>query len=142
MFKLSVTAILILGFILGVVPDTSAQSEGAVTLARIKYRGGGDWYNDPSSLENLIEFSNSRLPITLAPEYDDVALGSRELHKYPFAFLTGHGTIAINQAEAANLREYLENGGFIYIDDDYGLDDNFRKMLDQVYPNEELIELP
>jgi hypothetical protein len=119
-----------------------AQSNGDLALARIKYRGGGDWYNDPSAFKNLIEFANRQVPISITPEYDDVALGSRDLHNYPFAFMTGHGTISINEAEANNLRSYLENGGFLYIDDDYGLDDNFRKMLSQVYPNEELVELP
>ncbi|MDR8392735.1 DUF4159 domain-containing protein [Aliifodinibius sp. S!AR15-10] len=119
-----------------------AQSSGDLALARIKYRGGGDWYNDPSAFKNLIEFANRQVPISITPEYDDVALGSRDLHNYPFAFMTGHGTISINEAEANNLRSYLENGGFLYIDDDYGLDDNFRKMLSQVYPNEELVELP
>jgi len=142
MAKTLLAGLFLFGFILGLTYDASAQREGEVTLARIKYRGGGDWYNDPSALENLIEFANSRLPVTLAPEYDDVALGSRDLHKYPFAFLTGHGTIAVNASEAGNLREYLDNGGFLYIDDDYGLDDNFRKLLSQVYPDEEMIELP
>lgn len=142
MLRKTLAVLLCSGLMLGLSMETSAQSEGATRLARIKYRGGGDWYNDPSALKNLIEFSNRRLPIALAPEYDDIALGSRDLHKYPFAFLTGHGTISINRAEATNLREYLDNGGFLYIDDDYGLDDNFKKMLDQVYPNEELVELP
>lgn len=126
----------------GFAAGSFAQSEGSITLARLKYGGGGDWYNDPSALLNLIEFANQQVPISISPEYDDIALGSRDLHKYPFAFLTGHGTIAINQAEARNLREYLDNGGFLYVDDDYGLNDNFRKMLEQVYPDEELVELP
>ena len=122
--------------------DTFAQNDNAFTLARIKYRGGGDWYNDPSSLKNLIEFTRSQVPITINSEYEDVALGSSELFDYPFAFMTGHGNISINQAEAANLREYLDNGGFLYVDDDYGLDEHFRKMIKQVYPDEELIEIP
>ncbi|MFH5832224.1 DUF4159 domain-containing protein [Halalkalibaculum sp. DA3122] len=129
-------------FVTGFPHVAPAQSETGTPMARIKYRGGGDWYNDPSAFRNLLEFANQQIPVTLDPEYDDVALGSRDLHQYPFAFLTGHGTIAVNEAEARNLREYLDNGGFLYIDDDYGLDDNFRKMLDQVYPDEELVELP
>lgn len=120
----------------------SGQSGDSFTLARIKYRGGGDWYNDPSSLTNLIEYTRSQVPVTINTEYEDVALGSSELFDYPFAFMTGHGNISINQAEAANLREYLDNGGFLYVDDDYGLDEHFRKMLKQVYPDEELIEIP
>ncbi len=126
----------------GMSPPLQAQSEGELKLARIKYRGGGDWYNDPSALKNLIEFANSQVPVSLDTDYDDVALGSRDLHQYPFAFMTGHGTIVVNETEANNIREYLENGGFLYIDDDYGLDDNFRKMISQVYPDEELVELP
>lgn len=120
----------------------SAQQSESFTLARIEYRGGGDWYNDPSSLKNLIEFTRSQVPISISSDYDDVALGSRELFNYPFAFLTGHGTISINQSEASNLRNYLNNGGFLYIDDDYGLDESVREMIQQIYPDEELIELP
>jgi len=120
----------------------SAQQTGSFTLARIKYRGGGDWYNNPSSLKNMIEFTKSRFPVSISSDYQDVALGSRELFKYPFAFLTGHGTISMNETEASNLRNYLDNGGFLYVDDDYGLDEHFRKILNQVYPDEELIELP
>lgn len=119
----------------------SAQSQD-LQLARIKYRGGGDWYNDPSSLKNLAEFTRQQVPIAINPEYQDVSLGSRDLLKYPFAFLTGHGNVSINQAEASNLREYLDNGGFLYIDDDYGLDEHFRDVIKQVYPDEELVEIP
>ncbi len=119
-----------------------AQSDNTFTLARIKYRGGGDWYNNPSSLKNLINFTRKKAPITINPDYDDVALGSRDLYDYPFAFLTGHGNISINEAEARNLRNYLDNGGFLYADDDYGLDKYFREMMKQVYPDEELVEVP
>ncbi|MDZ7690736.1 MAG: DUF4159 domain-containing protein [Balneolaceae bacterium] len=142
MIKKLLSLLLCFAFLWSMAAVSFAQSNGDITLARIKYRGGGDWYNDPSAFQNLIEFTNSQVPISISTEYDDVALGSRDLHKYPFVFLTGHGTISINQAEASNLREYLDNGGFLYVDDDYGLDDNFRKMLEQVYPSEELVELP
>lgn len=119
-----------------------AQQNDSFTLARIKYRGGGDWYNDPSSLKNLIEFAKSQIPISIDSEYKDVSIGSRELFNFPFAFLTGHGTISLNQAEASNLRAYLENGGFLYIDDDYGLDTHFRRIIGQIFPDEELVEVP
>lgn len=122
--------------------EVVAQQSSDFTIARIKYRGGGDWYNNPTSLENLIEFTRQNVPISISSEYEDVDIGSRDLFKYPFAFLTGHGNISINSAEASNLRQYLDNGGFLYIDDDYGLDKYARQMLDQVYPNEELVELP
>lgn len=138
------TYLLIFCFLLGLVipPAIAQQNDNSLTLARIKYRGGGDWYNDPSSLKNLIEFSKSQLPIAINSEYDDVSVGSRDLFNYPFAFLTGHGTISLNRAEASNLRAYLESGGFLYIDDDYGLDQHFRETIKQIYPDEELIELP
>ena len=127
---------------IAVPSEALSQDNDSFTLARVKYRGGGDWYNDPSSLKNLIEFTRDRVPISIDAEYEDVAIGSRDLFEYPFAFLTGHGTISLNSTEASNLRDYLDNGGFLYIDDDYGLDEHFRKIINQIYPNEELIEIP
>jgi hypothetical protein len=136
-----ITFLLVAGFLFGTLP-LQAQQSSEFKLARIKYRGGGDWYNDPSSLRNLAEFAQQQVPIAINPEYDDIALGSSDLFQYPFAFLTGHGNVSINQAEASNLRTYLNNGGFLYIDDDYGLDEHFRKVIKQVYPDEELVEIP
>ena len=119
-----------------------AQNNTDFEIARAKYRGGGDWYNDPSSLSNLISFAQNELPISLSNDYVDVSIGSSDLHSYPFIFLTGHGNIAINNAEATNLRTYLDNGGFLYIDDDYGIDTYARNMMEKVYPDEEFIEIP
>lgn len=124
------------------VSGLQAQNAAEFEIARVKYRGGGDWYNDPSALTNLITFTKSRVPIAISETYRDVSLGSNELHTYPFLFMTGHGNITVNNSEADNLREYLDNGGFLYVDDDYGLDKYFRAMLGKVYPDEELIELP
>lgn len=121
---------------------TSAQDTGEFELARIKYRGGGDWYNDPSALSNLISFTAQYVAIPISPKYKDVALGSSDLFSYPFAFLTGHGNIAVNNSEAQNLRKYLDNGGFLYIDDDYGLDKYARAMMKMVFPEEDMVELP
>ena len=140
--KLSAILLSFLAVMLVLPADLQAQNEDSFTLARIKYRGGGDWYNDPSSLKNLIAFTKSRVPISIDEEYEDVSIGSRELFSFPFAFLTGHGTISLNRAEASNLREYLDNGGFLYIDDDYGLDEHFRDVISQIFPDEELIEIP
>lgn len=111
-------------------------------IARVQYRGGGDWYNDPSALTNLIRFANQNLPLRIHPRYDDVSIGSRDVFRYPFLFLTGHGNITINSSEASNMRSYLDNGGFLYIDDDYGLDPYIRPVLKQIFPDEELVELP
>jgi len=133
---------LILGFLFSDLKLLHAQTSEEVRIARIQYRGGGDWYNDPSSLTNLIRFARQYIPMSLSERYDDVAIGSRDLHRYPFAFLTGHGNIVVNQAEATNLREYVDNGGFLYVDDDYGLDPYIREVFKQVFPDDELIELP
>ena len=119
-----------------------AQPSGEFEIARAKYRGGGDWYNDPSALQNLIAFTKSNTPILISETYRDVSLGSADLHNYPFVFLTGHGNIVLNSAEARNLREYLQNGGFLYIDDDYGLDEFLRPAMEEVFPNEEFVEIP
>lgn len=124
------------------VHDISAQSNDEFKIARIQYRGGGDWYNDPSALSNLLEFTREQVPIRISTRYDDVQIGSRDLQNYPFAFMTGHGTITINNSEADNIRQWLNNGGFLYIDDDYGLDQDVRNMIDAIYPGTELIELP
>lgn len=119
-----------------------AQSSGEFEIARAKYRGGGDWYNDPSALQNLIAFTKENIPIRISDQYKDVSLGSAELHNYPFVFLTGHGNITVNSAEARNLRTYLQNGGFLYIDDDYGLLEFIQPVLEQVFPSEEMVEIP
>ncbi|MEX0994097.1 MAG: DUF4159 domain-containing protein [Balneolaceae bacterium] len=119
-----------------------AQNDGEFKVARIQYRGGGDWYNDPSALSNLIDYAKERLPISISSEYDDIQIGSRDLHNYPFATLTGHGSLVINDAEVSNVRSWLDNGGFLYIDDDYGLDEYARELIRQIYPDEELVELP
>ena len=118
-----------------------ADEEG-LRIARIKYRGGGDWYNDPSALSNLIAFTRNEIPISLSRQYDDVDIGSRRIHEYPFAFLTGHGNLVINQTEASNLRDYVDNGGFLYIDDDYGFDSYVRTLIAETFPDDTLIELP
>lgn len=119
-----------------------AQSVGEFEIARAKYRGGGDWYNDPSALQNLIQYTRENVPIRISESYADVSIGSADLHLYPFVFLTGHGNITLNSAEARNLRDYLQNGGFLYIDDDYGLDQFIRPVMKQVFPEEEFIEIP
>ncbi len=138
MKKILTILILILSTSSVVFPQTTGEFE----IARAKYRGGGDWYNDPSSLTNLIAFAKSKIPISIKAIYKDVSIGSTDLYSYPFVFLTGHGNITINNAEAINLRTYLENGGFLYIDDDYGIDEYARKMMKQVFPDEEFIEIP
>lgn len=117
-------------------------SDDDFRIARIQYRGGGDWYNDPSALTNLIRYTRQHVPISLSERYDDVPIGSRDLHRYAFAFMTGHGDLSVNQSEANNIREYVDNGGFLYIDDDYGFDPYVREFLSLAFPDDDLVELP
>lgn len=114
----------------------------AVKIARVKYSGGGDWYNDPSSEINLLRYVRANTTILVEPTYEFVDLGTDNLFLYPVIFMTGHGTVAFSDAEIRNLRAYLESGGFLYIDDDYGMDASIRKELKRLLPNEELQELP
>lgn len=116
--------------------------DGHFHIGRVQYRGGGDWYNDPSALANLISFTRNTVPAGIRLRYEDVDIGSRDIFRYPFLFLTGHGNITVSNAEAANLREYLDAGGFLYIDDDYGLDAYIRPVLSRIFPDEALVELP
>jgi len=136
------TFLLIAGFCLPEASALYAQSTGEFEIARAKYRGGGDWYNDPSALENLISFTKSNVPILISDSYSDVSLGSAELHSYPFVFLTGHGNITLNSAEVRNVRDYLVNGGFLYIDDDYGIDEFIRPVMKNIFPDEDFVEVP
>lgn len=119
-----------------------AQETGSLVLARLKYSGGGDWYNDPDMLPNLAAELN-RLTTIRCPEKEAiVSLGDRQLFSYPFLFITGHGAITFSDREVQQLRLYLKNGGFLYGDDDYGMDESFRREMKKVFPENELVELP
>ena len=111
-------------------------------LALIKYKGGGDWYADPTALPNLIRFCNQELKTNIDPQPATVEPGSIELFNYPFVHITGHGNIIFSATESENLRLYLEAGGFLYIDDNYGLDQYIRREMKKVFPEQEFVELP
>jgi len=125
-----------------VMPVLAAQDNEEFKIARIQYRGGGDWYASPTSLPNMIRFAKEHIPIPIKEANDDVPLGSRDIFNYPMLYMTGHGNITVNSAEMENLRNYLENGGFLYVDDDYGFDQYVRPILKDIFPDEEFIELP
>ena len=127
-------------FILSI--ELSAQSNDGFQIARLKYNGGGDWYNDPSAEVNLLKFVKENTNIEVNPEYVFVDITGNDLFSYPFLFLTGHGNIVLSDSEVEKLRTYLENGGFLFVDDDYGLDKSFRREIKKVFPNKSLIELP
>ena len=130
-------------FLLAVLLSISALGQNSFKLALLKYNGGGDWYaNLETSLPNLIDFCNSNLQTTIDREQAIVDLGDKALFNYPFAHLTGHGNIIISASEAENLRSYLISGGFLHIDDNYGMDPFIRPELKKIFPELELIELP
>ncbi len=120
--------------------NTLAQS--TLQIALLKYRGGGDWYANPTSLTNLISFCNKNIRTNIHPEYATVEAGSSTIFNYPFIHVTGHGNIVFDDQEARNLRQYLLAGGFIHIDDNYGLDEYIRPQMKKVFPELEFVELP
>ena len=110
-------------------------------IAVLKYKGGGDWYANPTALPNLIEFCNRNIDTSLDPKPATVEVGSVDIFQYPFVHMTGHGNVFFSEEEAANLRTYLLSGGFVHIDDNYGMEPYLRKELEKVFPDKELIEL-
>ena len=111
-------------------------------LALMKYNGGGDWYSNPTSLPNLARFCNLNLGTRLNRDYAVVEVGSADLYNYPFVHMTGHGNVVFSDAEADNLRNYLLGGGFLHIDDNYGMDRYVRIAMKKVFPELEFVELP
>lgn len=112
------------------------------TIALLKYSGGGDWYANPTSLNNLINFCNKELNTTLSSNYATIEVGSSEIFLYPFVHLTGHGNVVFSEQEIANLRNYLIAGGFLHIDDNYGLRKFIEPQMKKVFPELEFVEIP
>ena len=118
------------------------KSQGTYQLAVLKYNGGGDYYANPTSLPNLISYCNSNLATNISKDVPYVEVGSQNLFLYPFIHMTGHGNVVFSAAESENLRTYLLGGGFLHIDDNYGMDQFIRAELKKVFPGNELVELP
>ena len=118
------------------------QQPPTLKMALLKYSGGGDWYANPTALPNLAKFCNENLNTNFDLEFETVEVGSAELFDFSFIHMTGHGNVVFSDAEAENLRQYLIAGGFLHIDDNYGMDPYVRPALKKVFPELELIELP
>ena len=110
-------------------------------FAVVKYNGGGDWYANPTSLTNLISFCNAELKMQINPKAATVEIASTDIFNYPFLHLTGHGNVTLNDQEIENLSAYLKAGGFLHVDDNYGMDKFIRPQLNQLLPNTVLVEL-
>lgn len=111
-------------------------------IAVLKYKGGGDWYSNPTSLPNLIAYCNANINTKIQSKPETVEAGSIDIFQYPFLHMTGHGNVFFSDADAENLRNYLLSGGFLHIDDNYGMEPYITKELKKVFPDKELIELP
>ncbi|MBL31251.1 MAG: hypothetical protein CMP62_00790 [Flavobacteriales bacterium] len=117
-------------------------SQNSYEIAVLKYNGGGDWYANPTGLKNLIRFCNNNLNMNIQENYDVIEASSQNLFDYPFIYMTGHGNVLFNQSEIRNLRNYLMGGGFLHIDDNYGMDKYIRTEMKKVFPDLEFIEIP
>ncbi len=114
----------------------------SIKIGLLKYGGGGDWYSNPTSLVNLAGFCNKFLGTNIDPEYAVVDAGSVDLYNYPLVHMTGHGNVVFSEADAENLRNYLIAGGFLHIDDNYGIDPFVRIAMKKVFPELSFVELP
>jgi len=120
----------------------NVQSQSSYQLAVLKYGGGGDYYANPTALPNLIKFCNQNLETNISTETPYVEVGSPDLFLHPYLHMTGHGNVVFSAAEAENLRTYLMSGGFLHIDDNYGMDEFIRVEIQKVFPENQLVELP
>lgn len=130
--KKLITCILVLLYSLGFSQE----------IALVKYSGGGDWYANPTSLPNLVKYCNQTINTKISPKVATVEVGSSEIFSYPFVHMTGHGNVAFSPNDVENLKNYLTSGGFLHIDDNFGMDEYIRKEIKKIFPNNELNEIP
>ena len=131
--------LILVAILLASARNTRAQQ---TKIAKLKYSGGGDWYANKTALANLISFCNRELHTNIAHEEDVVEVGGPEIFLYPYIYMTGHGNVVFSDQEAENLRNYLIGGGFLHIDDNYGLDKFIRLEMKKVVPELDFVELP
>ncbi len=123
------------------IPSGSVAA-AQLTIGRLHYDGGGDWYANPSSIPNLLAEIRSRTSLMVSERERVVTLDSPELWETPFLYMTGHGDVLFSDADVATLERYLENGGFLLADDNYGMDETFRREIARVFPDRPLVEIP
>ena len=125
-----------------VLPGGGLFAQSSFQIALLKYSGGGDWYANPTSLPNLVRFANTNLGTNISEDIATVDVGNPEIMNYPFVHMTGHGNVVFSDQEAQNLRQYLMAGGFLHIDDNYGLNQYIRPQMKKVFPELDFVELP
>lgn len=119
-----------------------AQDADSFTIARIKYGGGGDWYVGQTQIPNLLKELRERTNVETASKQSVIQLADKDLYLYPFIYMTGHGNVAFTDEEVKALCLYLTQGGFLWANDDYGMDKSFRREMKRVFPDKELVEIP
>lgn len=124
------------------LPLFSFSQAYTVKIAKMKYNGGGDWYANKTSLPNLISFCNKNLKTNIFPEEDIIEPGDQKIFQYPFVHMTGHGNVLFSDQEVANIRKYLLSGGFLHIDDNYGMNKFIRREMKKVFPEHDFVEVP
>jgi hypothetical protein len=122
--------------------STGGSSAPGMTVGRLHYDGGGDWYANPSSLPNLLAAIRTRTGLRVAPEEKVVTLKDDDLWSVPYIYMTGHGNVVWSDADLATLRSYLRQGGFLHADDNYGMDSSIRRELARLFPGQPLVEIP
>lgn len=133
------TIVIIFSFL---ISTGSFAQTTSVKIGLLKYNGGGDWYSNPTSLPNLIKFCNKNIETNINADYATVEVGSAEIYNYPLLHMTGHGNVVFSNQDVMNLRNYLLAGGFLHIDDNYGMDKYVRREMKKVFPDIDFIELP
>ncbi len=133
---------LLIGLALAALAIPAAAQDGEIVIARVRYGGGGDWYNGPDALPNLIRYAEAQTLLDLADEPAVADLAVDELARYPLLYLNGHGEVRFEADEAARLRHYLTHGGFLVVNDDFGLDEHIRREMEKVFPGQEWVVLP
>jgi len=141
----TISRLLLFAFALGLAMPAPARAAtySAFSVGRLKYGGGGDWYGDQTSLKNLLAGARDRLGLAVTGDEEEVVAPLEEsLFRHPFVFMCGHGNVKFTPAEVERMRAYLSNGGFLWCDDDYGIDASFRRELKRIFPGGNLVELP
>ena len=132
----------VLSGLFGFAFSKTAAPQAPLKMGLLKYNGGGDWYANPTALPNLASFCNRELGTNFDPDYGTVEVGNAALFDFAFLHMTGHGNVVFSDQEAENLRNYLLGGGFLHIDDNYGMDPYVRVAMKKVFPEQEFVELP
>jgi hypothetical protein len=133
---------LLLGLTIAALAQATSAQDGEIVIARVKYGGGGDWYNGPESLPNLIRYAEEQTLLDVADQPAVADLATDDLSRYPLLYLNGHGEVRFEEHEVARLHHYLTHGGFLVINDDYGLDSHIRREMARVFPDQEWVVLP